>query len=290
MKKLLIILLSSGLLVATGCNLQPNSTDQLNVVATFYPLAYFAERIGGDNVAVTTIIPNGIEPHDFAPTPQDIVKITNAAVLIYNGAGLDTWAENIPSQDYTQTEVFQIKAAAVGTADDPHVWLDPVLMQTIVEDIRNAYSELDPTHAADYKLNTEQLLASLQQLDEDYQTGLADCEIRQAIVAHDAFNYVANRYQLTILPIVGMNPNEAPSAQQIVELSEAAHTYGIEYIFFEELTSPKLSEVLAAEVGATTMVLSPVEGLSPEEQAAGDDYFSVMERNLDNLALALRCQ
>lgn len=290
MKKTLYLLLGGLLLVSTGCSLQPIANDQLNVVATFYPLAYFAERIGGDNVTVTTIIPNGIAPHDFAPTPQAIVKITNADVLIYNGAGLDIWAENIPSQDYTQTELFRIKASTVGTTDDPHVWLDPVLMQTIVEDIRHAYSELDPMHAASYAVNAANLIEDLKQLDQEYSTKLSQCEIRQAIVAHDAFNYVADRYHLTILPIVGINPNEAPSAQQIVELSEAAHTYGIEYIFFEELTSPKLSEVLAAEVGATTMVLSPVEGLSPKEQAAGDDYFSVMERNLDNLALALRCQ
>ena len=272
----------------SGCTVQPVDTNQVQVVATFYPLAFLAEQVGGDLVQVTTVVPNGVEPHDFTPTPQDIVKVTNADVFIYNGSGFDTWAENIPAEDYIKAR--QIKASSAGTLDDPHVWLDPVLAQGIVADIREAYSQLDPVHSISYNDNAEQVVAQLQQLDSDYKTGLANCDIRQAIVSHDAFNYLADRYAIELLPIAGLNPNDSPSAQTIVALSEVARTYGIRYIFFEELTSPKLSETLASEVGATTLVLSPIEGLTEEEQAAGDDYLSIMQRNLDNLALAMRCQ
>ena len=109
-------------------------------------------------------------------------------------------------------------------------------------------------------------------------------------LAHDAFTYVAERHDIEIVPILGWNPNESPSAQTLAELTDLAEANNIDYIFFEELTSPKLSETLAAEVGAKTLVLSPLEGLSEAEQAAGDDYFTVSERNLANLALAMRCQ
>ncbi len=295
MKKFLGLLLLIALVVVAIWALQQRlhnaaQTDQLQVVATFYPLGYLAEQVGGDYAAVTTIIPATVEPHDYAPTPKDIVKVTSADVLIYNGGGLDTWAEQIPLQDYQKDELFQIKASAWGKSEDPHVWLDPTIVKSIVNDLRNAYSELDPSHLADYQHNAEVLLAKLEQLDQAYQTGLASCEIRQAIVAHDAYNYLAERYNIELLPIIGLNPNETPSAQTIAELSTLADDHQIDYIFFEELTSPKLSQVLADEVGAQTLVLSPLEGLSPEEQSMGADYFSLMNDNLANLRLALRCE
>lgn len=295
MKKILglvfiLLLLGAGIWWLWQRQTPPVASKRLQVVATFYPLGYLAEQVGGDEVQVNTLIPIGVEPHDFTPTPQDILNTTAADLFIYNGGGLDTWAEEIPVEDFQNPNLFQVNASAVGVSTDPHVWLDPVLMQELVNNIRNGYSQLDPVHSVDYQYNAEQLIAKLQQVDTDYQTGLANCEIRQAIVAHDAFDYIADRYNLELLPIVGLSPNETPSAQTLAELTSLAEQYKIHYIFFEELTSPKLSEVLADAVGAETLVLSPLEGLSPEDQAAGADYFSIMERNLEYLRLALRCQ
>jgi zinc transport system substrate-binding protein len=288
MKRLLLVS-SVFAILGAACVQAPNHSNQLNVVASFYPLAYFAEQVGGEYTAVTTITPHGVEPHDFTPTPSDILSSTQADVFIYNGGGLDTWAESLPIEDFQNPSVIQIKVGSLGSDEDPHVWLSPTRMQEYVEQLRNAFSQADPTHAVDYQHNAEQLVGRLQQLDTDYRTGLSTCAIRQAIVAHDAFQYLADDYHIELLPIVGMNPNETPSAQQIAELSDLAREHGIEYIFFEELTSPKLSQVLAAEVGAQAEVLSPVEGLTDAEQTAGADYFILMEQNLRNLQLALRC-
>lgn len=282
------LLLLVGNLI-TGCTIRQVDEGTLQVAATFYPLAYIAEQVGGDRVQVTTIVPNGVEPHDFTPTPQDIVTMTQADVLLYNGAGLDTWAADIPETDFIQSDVHII-AATDTTATDPHVWLDPVLLQDIAQQVANAYAAIDPNHSVLYQKNADALITKLSALDAQFETTLATCAIRQAIVSHDAFNYLAERYAIELLPISGLNPNETPSAQTIAKLSELAKVYHIDYIFFEELTSPKLSETLANEVGAETLVLSPIEGLSEAEQTAGDNYVSVMERNLVNLALALRCQ
>lgn len=289
---LLIGLVATSLLGA-GCQIirtnTNTTTDQVQVVGSFYPLAYLAEQVGGEYVTVTTIVPNGVEPHDFAPTPRDIVAMTQADILLYNGAGLDAWAADIAPEDFTKADVQRISATAA-TDTDPHVWLDPVRMQDLVSDIRDAYSAVDPDHASDYQAQANTVIKQLQDLDANYQAQLANCELNQVIVAHDAFTYVADRYHIEILPILGINPNETPSAQTLVELTKLAQANHITYIFFEELTSPKLSETLAAEVGAETLVLSPLEGLSEEEQAAGDDYFTVSKRNLANLTLAMRCQ
>lgn len=281
MKRIRLSLIIISLTLA-GCTVQPADTNQLQVVATFYPLAYVAEQVGGDLVTVTTLVPNGVEPHDYIATPQDIVKLTEADVLIYNGAGLDDWTADVAKS--------QLVSATPVTATDPHVWLDPIRLQDIAQTVAQAYTTVDPDNTAVYQANADALVTKLRALDNQFQSTLANCEIRQAIVSHDAFNYLAERYAIELLPMAGLNPNDLPSAQTIVELSEVARTYGIQYIFFEELTSPKLSETLAAEVGAATLVLSPIEGLTEEEQAAGDDYLSIMQRNLDNLALALRCQ
>ncbi|EKD79640.1 MAG: hypothetical protein ACD_41C00020G0002 [uncultured bacterium] len=280
--KRILLGLSCLTLAATGCTTPITDTTQLQVAASFYPLAYMAEQVGGEYVTVTTIVPNGVEPHDFAPTPQDIVAMIEADVLVYNGAGLDNWA--------TTESNGQIIFATDDSATDPHVWLDPVLMQDFVQAIADAYSAADPDHQIGYQDKADAVIVQLQNLNNSYQSRLANCELNQVIVAHDAFTYVAERYNIAVLPILGVNPNEAPSAKTLAELSALAKTAGIEYIFFEELTSPKLSETLAAEVGAQTLVLSPLEGLSEEEQAAGEDYFSISEQNLDNLALAMRCQ
>ncbi|EKD76374.1 MAG: hypothetical protein ACD_43C00135G0002 [uncultured bacterium] len=280
--KRILLGLSCLTLVATSCTTPTIDTTQLQIVASFYPLAYLAEQVGGEYVTVTTIVPNGVEPHDFAPTPQDIVAMIEADVLITNGVGLDNWVT-------TESNGQSISATA-DSATDPHVWLDPVLMQDFVQAIADAYSAADAKHKTQYQNQANLVIAQLQNLNNSYQLRLANCELNQVIVAHDAFTYVAERYDIEILPILGVNPNETPSAKTLAELSNLAKTAGIEYIFFEELTSPKLSETLAAEVDAQTLVLSPLEGLSEEDQTAGDDYFSISERNIDNLALAMRCQ
>ncbi len=288
--KRLLSMLSVFVVLGMSCTTQQADSNQLQVVASFYPLAYFAEQVGGTHVQVTTVVPNGVEPHDFTPTPSDILASTQSDIFIYNGSGLDVWAESLPIEDFQNPDVIQIKVGSLGNSDDPHVWLSPTLMQQYVEQLRNAFTQADPMHSADYQLNADQVLNNLEQLDTAYRTGLSNCALQQAIVAHDAFQYLANDYGIELLPIVGINPNETPSAQQIAELSALARSYGIQYIFFEELTSPKLSTVLAEEVGAQAEVLSPVEGLSPDEQAAGGDYFTLMQQNLINLQLALQCQ
>lgn len=298
---LLIVFIASGLGLARWWQGQPaptaSNTTTFKVVATFYPLAYMAKQVGGDLVQVTTIIPNGAEPHDFSLKPKDIISITQADVFIYNGAGLDPWAANIPVEDFTQPNVQLIAAASfVSLLQDeaagevnPHIWLDPIFMKTIVEQLALAYSAVDPVHALDYAAQAQTVISQLTTLDQTYQQQLAQCDIHTAIVAHDAFPYLAKRYTISLLPMVGLNPNETPSARTLAYLAALAQQNNIHYIFFEEMTSPKLSQVLADEVGAQTLVLSPIEGLTEDEQRAGDDYFSIMQRNLTNLRLALQC-
>lgn len=260
--------------------------DQPSIVVTFYPLSYIAERIGGDNVTVDTLVPSGVEPHDFTPLPDDIQKIYTADIVIMNGGGIDAWAEDVQgSKTLVISEVLGFT-----TTSDPHVWIDPTRAQRITEVVRDTFIQHDPKQKSVYEQNARALIADLQALDEAYSRGLKQCSMRTIIASHNAFQYVGERYDFTILSIAGLNPNATPSAKTFAALADTARTQGIRYIFFETLVSPELAQALADEIGAETLVLNPLEGLTPEEQAAREDYLSVMRKNLDNLRTAMECQ
>jgi zinc transport system substrate-binding protein len=173
---------------------------------------------------------------------------------------------------------------------DPHVWLDPVAMQIIVQRIRDGLIEIDPGDADTYRKNAEAYLAKLSALDKAYRDGLASCDIREVVTSHNAFNYLAKRYNLTMLSISGLSPEDEPSPKRMAEVADLAKVKKIDTIFFETFVSPKLSETIAQEVGAKTAVLNPIEGLTNEEHQAGETYISLMEQNLQNLRMALRCR
>lgn len=278
---------------------KPNGVaDKISVVVTLYPWQYLVERIGGDYVSVTNIVPVGAEPHDFSPLPQDLMAVYDSDIFIMNGAGIEPWAETLTPADYTaphhrtleMTADVHLLAAELGNEFDPHIWLDPVIMQTKAETLRDTLNELDPKHAIDYERNTNAVIADLAALDDNYNAGLSQCTEDTIIVTHDAFTYVGKRYGIALHPILGMNPHATPSARTLTELADLAKTKTIDTIFFETLVSPDVAETLANEIGAQTLVLNPLEGLTAEQAAAEDNYISIMQNNLKNLQIALHCQ
>jgi zinc transport system substrate-binding protein len=256
------------------------------VVTTIYPLEYFASVIGGDHAEVRNIVPAGSEPHDYEPTPRQVAEVLEADVLVTIGAGLDAWAAEAGSDALTVTATEVVET----TNEDPHVWLDPVLAQHIAFALRDAFTATDPEHARDYNANTEGLVAALQSLHDEYERAFVDCELNDIIVSHDAFGYLARRYEFTLHPIAGLSPEAEPSVRDLSNLAKQARNLGVTTIFFETLVSPDLAHTLASEIGAETAVLNPLEGLSGEEISNGEDYFSVMEANLQALQSAMLCQ
>lgn len=256
----------------------------IKVAASFYPLYFLASEIGGDKVTVTNLTPAGAEPHDWEPTTADAATIEKSQLLLINGGGLEPWAGKMNAK----------KIMTVGEdlfdGGDPHIWLDPVLMQAMADKVATALDETDPQNAETYRTNNEQLKFKLVQLDEEYRTGLANCLQKNIVTSHAAFGYLAKRYGLVQNAISGMSPDEEPTAQKLAQTATLARQLGVKYIFFETLVSPRLAETLAKEVGARTIVFNPLEGLTSEQLEAGQDYFLVMRENLVNLKTALQCQ
>jgi zinc transport system substrate-binding protein len=175
------------------------------------------------------------------------------------------------------------------TMKDPHVWLNPQLAKNEVRRITDGYISIDPTNTMFYQENEKALDDKLDQLDSEYKEGLANCQNKDIITSHAAFAYLAEQYGLNQVAISGLSPDEEPSAQQLADVANFARKNNVRYIFFESLVSPKLSETIASEIGAKTMVLDPIEGLSDDDIKQGKNYFTVMEDNLKNLQTALQC-
>lgn len=263
---------------------------QIPIVATIYSLGFLAERIGGDNVAVTVVTPPGAEPHDFEPTLKDLKLIKESKLLLVNGKGIDAWAEKLTD------EIVKTGGMAIGMISpeeknpDPHIWLDPVSMKNQAQYILDALIYLDPPNKTAYQSRYETLINDLDLLDLKYRQGLANCELKEIVVSHNAFSYLASRYGFTTTFLSGLTPEEEPSAKHLKEVTDLIRQKKISYVFFETLLSPKISETIARETGAKTLALNPLEGLTKEELSQNKDYFSIMEDNLQNLRLAMLCR
>lgn len=274
----------------------PTSSDTVGVAASFYPLAYLAQEIGGSLVQVTNVTPAGVEPHDFEPSPRDINNIYKTKLFIFNGGSIDTWAGKIRPTLETQgiaaiDMIFETRDLLPNPDTiDPHLWLDPNIMSREADAVASALIRIDPAHAQEYNRNKNRLQKNLAILDEEYRAGLANCQLREIITSHDAFGYLANRYDFKVLSILGLSPEEEPSPKKIAEISQLAKSRGIKYIFFESLVSPKLAQTIADEIGAHTLVLNPIEGLLEQDTKNNEDYITLMQKNLANLKIAMICQ
>ena len=308
---------AAALLMSAGCAAPRVESGQLQVAATTYPLVFFAEQLGGPEANVVRLIPPGVEPHNWEPSPRDIVAIEQSDLFVFNGAGLEPWGERVAESlegkstiVVEATEGLELIEASGGDEHDdddsnehgnddndehgnkgldPHVWLSPTLAKLQVRHIANALAQADPNNRSKYERNAGKLEDRLEQLSEQFHSGLAQCRTNRFITSHAAFGYLAGEFGLEQVSIAGLSPDARPNPARMAALSELVKEMGGKYIFFETLASPALSETLAQEVGAETLALNPLEGLTPKEVQAGSDYFSVMQENLANLRIALEC-
>lgn len=269
-----------------------SSPKRLTIVSTIYPFADLAQKIAKDRVDVVTIVPGGVEPHEYEPTPQSIVVIKNSSIFIYNGLpAMEPWiAKVLPLiPEVTSINTSSFVSTLPG---NPHFWLDPENDKKIADKIRDVLVQKDPENAAFYSQNADALKVQLANIDQMYQAQLStsNCSLRDIVVAHDAYGYMANKYHFTTHPIAGLSPDTEPDAQTIAQLVNLVRQKNIPYILFEELATPKISETIAKETNVKTLMLSPIEGLTEDKIKAGEDMISTMKHNLTTLKLAMQCK
>ena len=300
-----IVTALAAALVFAGCDGSPAPPTALIVVASVYPLYELTRHVAGPHAEVVSLVPPGVEPHDWEPTPQDVIQVRKARLFVYNGAGFEQAADRLlkeiagsgplPVNTTAGIALLEAPGHAHGGRDkdharDPHVWLDPVLAQAQVDAITAGLVQADPEGRTGYAERAAAYKAKLAALHADFEAGLRECARRDVVTSHAAFTYLARRYRLEQVPVLGIAPESEPSPADLARLVRFARKAGVKYIFFETLVSPKLAETLAREVGAKTLILNPVEGLTKEEAAAGKDYVALMRENLANLRTALECR
>ena len=286
--------LALAVLAAAACGPAAPPAKPL-VVATVYSLWEFARQVAGERAAVVALVPTGVEPHDWQPSPRDVSQVQRAAVFVHTGTPLDGWADRLLT-DLGGRPPVVVNAGAglerltVGDVTDPHVWLDPTLARRQVEAIAAGLEQADPAGRAVYAANATAFVGRLEALDRELEAGLRDCARREIVTSHAAFGYLARRYRLTQVPVMGLAPEAEPSPADLAAIVQTARRFKVTHVFFETLVSPRLAEALSRELGATPLALNPIEGVSPAEAAAGIGYLELMRANLTNLRLALGCR
>ena len=275
--------------------------DKIKVIASFYPIFEFVKKVGGDRVEVSSLIPVGIEPHDYEPTIQQVQNAETADMLVFNGAGFEgQWIKSINTKFAVDTSKgLNLTGSTNEHASDehsrelldPHIWLDPLLAKQQVEKIRDGLIKADPANAAYYNENAKRFITELDNLDKKIKLELSNCEKKDFITFHRAFGYFVHRYGLTEHEIHPNSPEGEILPQRIEQIIGLAHDMGLDTIYSEELVDPRLANVIAQEIpNGKVLVLSPIEGIDKEEQNAGIGYLDKMNENIENLKIGLKCK
>ena len=316
----LAALLAAGAAL-TGCAASTDdaSDGTVRVVASFYPLQYVAERVGGEHVSVSSLTAPGAEPHDLELGAKDLVEMIDADLVLYSAGFQPAVDEGLDQVD--PDHVLEVSSAARMTLPaggdghdhgdeqsdehaaeatdafsdeeshgslDPHFWLDPTRYADVAQAVADRLATDDPDNAAAYAANAETFVSELTALDEDFSAGLATCETRVLVTSHAAFAYLADRYDLDQHGIAGLSPEVEPSASALKEITDLVRDEGISTIYQETLVEPHFARTVAAATGATIATLDPLEGITDE--SAGDDYLEVMRTNLEVLREGQQCR
>lgn len=310
MKRLLMVLLLLSLVIP-ACMREQQKSDKIQVVTTLFPLYDFAKRIGGEKAEVSMLLPPGVEPHSFEPRPENVVRVNRADLFIYTNPLMEPWAAGIiagidrgkvviveggkgialmqaPGGDPHDRDHGHAGERDQGTAD-PHVWLDLDNAGRIAGNILAAFVALDPANKGYYQQNAAKLTAELAALDVRFRQTLEKSPKKVLLHGgHYAFGYLAKRYGLRYISASAVNADAEPTPAKLAELVQLMRRERLNYVYTEELLSPRVAETIARETGAKVLMLRAGHNITKEELERGVSFMSIMEDNLRNLKTGLQ--
>jgi zinc transport system substrate-binding protein len=282
------------------------SSERIRVATTIYPVEYFVGRVGGERVDIVSLIPPGVEAHDFEPKVSDLIDIARADLLVYNGAEFEPWVERAlkalggeapPAIESVKSLRADLLAAGEGEGRDddsddefdPHVWLSPLKAVPQVEAIVDALTVIRPGLASEFQSAGIALTRQLESLDSAFRSGLSECSLRTFVTSHAAYGHLADEYGLEQVAVAGLSPDAEPKPRTLAKIASRISELSVSHVLIEPIANSRLGETLARETGGSTLPLHPLESLTEEEQNNGADYFSIMNQNLESLVIALGC-
>ena len=289
------------------------SEDELQVYVSFYPLYETTQAVIGQKADVKILTPTNVDPHDFDPSVKVIQEMKTADLIILNGGGFESWISNmefesgqlldssngisflktesvdhheIPEEEHEEHEEHEENEEHEEheVVSDPHIWLNPNLVKIQVKNIAERLSKIDPENSKSYNENASQYIEKLELLDLQIREELSSCSKKDFITYHNAFSYFSNEYGLTQHTITkGVHDHSQPTAKSIEGIIDLAKKLGIKVIFTEDTSDIRISQVIADEIGADVLILSPIATQDKENK----NYFERMQENASSLKEAL---
>lgn len=277
------------------------------VAASTFPLSEIARTVAAQTVEVHPVIPPGMDPHLYTPSPREAAALSESSLFIYNGAGFETWAEPLTHTLSSGTLLLDmsrhVRMIEGGAHDahagethahegtlDPHYWLDIDNMIRMTRTVETALGERFPEHADTYRANASAYVTELERLKGEYARGLAECKNRVLVSNHDAFGYLAHANRFEHVSVIGLSSDEQPSAANIARIIELVRSRGITTVFFEEMIDDNVARTISRETGAEVVALHPLENISADEMKSSQTYLSIMRSNLAKLKRAMECR
>lgn len=303
-KVIILVMAIVTVFIISGCEQKLDvQSDKLQVVTTLFPLYDMAKSISGNKADVFLLLPPGVEAHSYELKPSDIVKINRADIFIYTGKFMEPWAADV-IKSLTNKKLIVVDASRgikmipgvfhdadepVGTSD-PHIWLDFDNAKIMIGNIKEGFIAKDQNGAGFYSRNALAYNIRLTEMDNEYRTALACCRDKEIIYGgHYAFGYLAKRYGLKYLAAQGVSPDSEPSTGDLARLVDQINKDKVKYVFYEELTSPKIAETIAHETNAELLMLSAAHNLTKEQLKSGVSFIEILKDDLNNLKTGLGC-
>ena len=304
-KRLTVLFVVLALLSA--CQTTVQVEDKPQIMVSLFPQYDIIRQIAQDKVDVELFLPAGSEPHSYEPSASTLMKVVEADLFVYSSDELEPWVKRLVEGNASENLIVLDASNGITLLEadhghegededeeelafDPHYWLDPQNMIIMSESIRDALIEIDPENEAFYIENANSYIASLKELDSNWQDLFDRAQLNQIIYGgHFAFGYLSHRFGLEILsPYSGYAPDAEPSAQALAGLMDVLAEKEINVIFYEELIDPRVARIIAEQAKVKIEVLHGAHNLNAEEMQAGWTYVSIMEDNIEKLKEALR--
>lgn len=273
-----------------------NSQSKIKVVVSFNAMKEFASAIGKDKIAITTIVPNGTEPHDFEPTTESLKNLSSANVFIYNGLGMESWTDKIlksidnknlvvvnASKDSNPIKNTEAEEIEEHGEYDPHIWISLKGAEVESKNIKDALVKVDPSNKEFYEKNYDEFSKQLKDSHNEYTKKFETVKNKNFVTGHAAFAYLCRDYGLNQNSVENVFAEGEPSTKKLKELVDYCKQNKITTIFMEDMVSPKVSTTLANEIGAKVEKIYTLE--SKEDNK---NYIESMKNNLEIIYNSLK--
>lgn len=305
---------------------QSEGEESISIMTSLYPLQYFAERIGGDLVKVESLLPPGSDAHTFEPTSKDMISIAESDLFIYNGLGMESYAEKITksleNEDTIMVEATKGVDVIASSHDhseeghheggedaheeehheesdagheeehhhgdyDPHVWLDPNRAIGLAENIRDALIDLQPQHKDAFNQNFDELIKDLESIDNAFTSLAQESDHPEILVSHAAYGYWEDAYGIEQLAVAGLSPTDEPSQKELKEIIETAKEHSIHYVIFEQNVTTRVAEIIQKEINAKPLKVHNLSVLTESDIENNENYLTLMKKNIKTLEQAM---